>query len=195
MNQVAQRRGAAMSAQDQVLASLAATDRLIQHLTTPPWTSDQFRASFALPEEPRDRACSRDERKRINAALAECPRLDVVAEYCREVKTEIGKRPSLDATRDAIGLMISGFRSPVPHDPDGYQASLVHEASAYPPMVVAMACRRLVKTSQWMPSAAELIGACDAAGDELRRCLDRAQFLRKRLTAAQATISALAKEP
>lgn len=92
----------------------------------------------------------------------------------RELKREIEAVNAPIATADLqkqIGRMVSSFPQRGPDDSRGYILALAEHVGEFPADVVVEACRRMVRSSKFLPSVAEVIEACETLAARRRRAL------------------------
>jgi hypothetical protein len=72
-------------------------------------------------------------------------------------------RPTPAEVRSLIGRLVLSYpQQAQPQEPAVYIGALEAEASAYPPDVLAAACRDVLRSCRFLPTVAELVAACEA---------------------------------
>lgn len=107
------------------------------------------------------------------------PPLSQIEQARVELVRAIEARPPAAEVRKNIARLVLAYPQHLrAESPEIFIAALESEAGGYPPDVLALACRSLLRTCKFVPSVAELVEACEQAMEPRRRLLRGADTLK-----------------
>jgi hypothetical protein len=130
-----------------------------------------------------------EEAKRRLAVLPPAASLETAIADLRAAEAAPSDRQTATAL---IGLMLSAFPNGRPPDAESYFTALAHYATegGHSPLVVALGCDRVVKTSTFLPAVAEFLQHCQASKiAEIDRAIGTADYVLKLVHEAETVLA------
>ena len=111
----------------------------------------------------------------------------------RQALLEAGYKGASDrnVSRALIGLLLDSFPAGRPADFDRYADAILHDVVelGFSPQILARACQIVRRTSEFLPTVARVITACEEAKKELRAHLQTANIHVRKAEGAAAALA------